>query len=445
MNVISILEELENTSGRLDKEAILEKNRRNELLQACLYAGLDQTVPHNVSKVKVAPAHVSHWKNCDEALTDFIGRVLPQISSKAVTGNAAKALVKSALSEMNSAEQKWAQRILLKRLRIGVQESTVNRVWPNLIRTFEVQLAHSLKTEYRDGVGVVILEDVKFPVRLEPKLDGLRLIVMKREGTVTMFTRNGTELNTLPKLAEIIERSDGDDYVLDGEIMGADWNESASVAMSRVNLKDESTLRYNVFDMVPISEWDAQESTEPYSVRIENVTNQLALISHERVVQVEGTVVRSIKELWGEFKRCTGLGYEGVMLKDVGETYQFKRTKALRKLKPIMTFEGVIVEIKGGRIGSKREGGFGGFKVLFPTGETTDVGSGFTDRMLAEIQIDPEKWIGRVIEVEGQPDPTTVDGYSKDGKVRFPVYIRERSWDDVDRKLETVLKEWNER
>jgi ribulose-phosphate 3-epimerase len=60
-----------------------------------------------------------------------------------------------------------------------------------------------------------------------------------------------------------------------------------------------------------------------------------------------------------------------------------------------MTFEGVIVEIKGGRIGSKREGGFGGFKVLFPTGETTDVGSGFTDRMLAEIQIDPEKWIDR--------------------------------------------------
>jgi hypothetical protein len=72
---------------------------------------------------------------------------------------------------------------------------------------------------------------------------------------------------------------------------------------------------------------------------------------------------------------------------------------------------------------------------VLPNGVVTKVAGGFTDKMKAEINIDPNSWIGRIIEMEGQPDPQTGDGLTKDGKVRFPVFIRERDPRDVDPKV----------
>jgi ATP-dependent DNA ligase len=105
------------------------------------------------------------------------------------------------------------------------------------------------------------------------------------------------------------------------------------------------------------------------------------------------------------------------------------------KLKPVATYEGVIVGNYEGNRGSKREGMWGGFLVVMPNGVVTKVGGGFTDALKAQIDVDPDSWIGKIIEVEGQPDPLTVDGLTADGKVRFPVFIRERDPRDVDPKV----------
>jgi len=98
-------------------------------------------------------------------------------------------------------------------------------------------------------------------------------------------------------------------------------------------------------------------------------------------------------------------------------------------------YEGIIVGHYEGRRGSKREGLWGGFEVMLSNGIVTRVGSGFTDKMKAEINLNPDSWIGRIVEMEGQPDPLTGDGLTKDGKVRFPVYVRERDSRDVDHQI----------
>ena len=100
-----------------------------------------------------------------------------------------------------------------------------------------------------------------------------------------------------------------------------------------------------------------------------------------------------------------------------------------------MTFEGVVVGHYEGNRGTKREGLWGGFEVKLPNNIVTRVGGGFTDKLKSEINLDPNAWIGRVVEVEGQPDPLTGDGLTKDGRVRFPVFIRERDIRDVDQNL----------
>jgi NUMOD3 motif len=106
------------------------------------------------------------------------------------------------------------------------------------------------------------------------------------------------------------------------------------------------------------------------------------------------------------------------------------------------TYEGVIVGHYEGNRGTKREGMWGGFQVLMPNGVVTKCGGGFNDKQRAEIGIDPDSWIGRIVELEGQPDPLTPDGLTADGRIRFPVFIRERDPRDVDQKVLEAYMTW---
>lgn len=438
--VIDILEELESTAGKNAKRDILELNRNNELLKRVFVAGQDPYTVYFVNKFKAPPPLKKQVADDDKSLTAFLDTVLPQLSSREVTGNAAKELLWMVYQLMDERQQKWATRILLKNMRAGVQH-TVLDVWPGLIKTFDVALAETLKSEFVKGEGIKILEEVRYPVRVEPKLDGLRCIAIKRSGRVTFFTRNGTELDSMPKIKEALEAAKFDNVVLDGEGMAADWNESSSVMMSKTQ-KDDSNLYYNVFDAMPLADWEAQECSIPYSERSKLVHEVvLACVDFTqnatpRVRQVPHIMAQNEEQLKAYFARCMDDGYEGVMLKTLDTPYKFKRSDNILKLKPCVTYEGVIVAHYEGRRGTKREGQFGGFEVVLPNGIVTRVGGGFNDAMRADIQLNgPDSYLGKIVEMEAQPDPLTSDGLTKDGKARFPVFTRFRDEGDVDPRV----------
>jgi len=437
--VIDILEELEATAGSNAKRDILELHRKNELLKRVFVAAQDPYTVYYVNKFKMPkPGVLSHEISDDEFLEDFLDTLQTQLSTRKVTGNAAKALVESRFRSMpNETLQKWCLRILLKNLRCGVQESSINKVWPGIVKSFAVALACTLKSEFVKGEGIKILEPVSYPVRVEPKLDGLRCIAVKKQGVVTFYTRNGTVLDTLPRIKAVLEAAPFDNSVLDGEAMAADWNESASVLMSSKTKKDDSNLIYNVFDCVSIKSWESQEDDEQYRLRAANVGVIMdALPEGSPVRQVPHIMAKNELELKAYFAKCMDEGFEGVMLKTLNTPYVFKRSENILKLKPFVTYEGVIVGHYEGHRGSKREGLWGGFYVVLPNGIVTRCGGGFNDAERAQIQLDtPDAWIGKIVECKAQPDPLTADGLSKDGKMRFPVYMRLRSAADVDPKV----------
>ncbi len=441
MTVIDILEELEATPGRNDKEAILETHIDNVTLKQIFVAAQDPYVVYYVNKFKMPPVNQGPAAMCpgdDDIIYDFIDFITTQLATRNITGNAAKdALVRRFARMDTSLLQKWCQRILLKNLRCGVQASTVNKVWPGTIAGFEVQLACTLKTSYDKDKGIRIDDTVKYPVRVEPKLDGLRCIAIKHNGVVSMFTRNGSVLETLPRVKAALEKADFDDFVLDGEAMGSDWNESASVLMSHKTQKDDSNIIYNVFDVIPYSDWVAQAAGDPLSDRIELTEAILSLLEEDAPIrQVKGVTVNTEKELFEFYSETMNHGYEGIMLKDLKKPYIFKRSDAILKMKPVVTYEGVIVSHYEGRRGTKREGMWGGFDVVLPNGVVTRLGGGFNDKFRAEVEIEgPDAFIGRIVEMEGQPDPLTKDGLTVDGKIRFPVFMRVRDQSDVDPKV----------
>jgi len=441
-SVIDILEALESDNSRLFKEDLLERNRKNELLRRAFIATFDPYVNYYVNKFKTPPALQEEAADDDQVLTTFFDVLLEDLSSRRITGNAAKAAVVSAFGKMTARQQKWCQRIILKNLRCGVQETPVNKVWPGSITKFSVQLAETLESTFEKDSGIVVTQELRYPVRVEPKLDGLRCVAVKHNGEVTMFTRNGTVLETLPTIKAALEAADYDDFVVDGEAMGADWNESASVVMSHKKGKDDSGMVYHVFDAMHFDDWRSQHNDSELTDRVELVSELVKQIGSSCVIQVEGQTVENQKDLLAFYSKVMGKGYEGIMVKDVSAPYRFKRTDAVLKLKPVTTYEGVVVGHYEGRRGSKREGLWGGFEVLMPNGVVTRVGGGFTDKLKAEIGMDPDSWIGRIVELEGQPDPLTADGLTVDGKVRFPVYIRERDARDVDAKVLAAYDAW---
>jgi DNA ligase-1 len=432
-SVIDILEALESDNSRLFKEEVLRKNRSNDLLKRVFVAAGDPYTNFFVNKFKMPPP--CGVGDDDEILENFLEEIYEKLSTRSVTGNAAKDLVVRLFTDMTGPQQKWCLRILLRNLRVGASESLVEKTWPGAIAKFSVQLAESLESRHEPGKGIVIAEPVEYPVRVEPKLDGLRCIAVKHNGAVTMFTRSGSPIETLPTIKAALEAASWDNFVLDGEAMGRDWNESASVVMSHKTAKDDSGMVYNVFDAMVFDDWKDQANDADLLSRVDLVKELVEGVGSDHVVHVGGITAKDQDQLLKFYGKCIEGGYEGIMVKKLASPYIFKRSDSVLKLKPVTTYEGVIVGHYEGNRGSKREGLWGGFLVVMPNGVVTKVGGGYNDKIRAEISIDPDSWIGKIIEVEGQPDPLTADGLTADGKVRFPVFIRERDPRDVDPKV----------
>lgn len=443
--VFQILDELESNNSRIFKEELLSQNKKNSLLKRIFSAVGDPYTNFYITKFKMPLANPSSTYDDDEIAEEFLEFLTEELSTRRLTGNAAKAAVQKKFELMASKnQQKWCLRILLKNLRCGVQATTVNKIWPGTITEFSVQLAETLDATVDPQTGVSISELVKYPVRVEPKLDGLRCIAVKVNEEVTLFTRNGTILETLPSIAAAIAASPWDNFVLDGEVMGANWNESASVVMSHKKNKDDSGMIYHVFDAMPFVDWKEQDNIMPMHERVELVEELVKQIENSTVKQVPGLDVNDELEMLTFYSKKLDEGYEGIMVKELQALYAFKRSPAVKKLKPVATYEGVIVNAYEGTRGSKREGLWGGFEVVLPNGIVTRVGGGFSDKLKAEIGVDPKSFLGKIIEIEGQPEPGQGNGLTKDGKVRFPVFIRFREPGDVDPKVTEAGKKFLE-
>ena len=435
-NVIDILEALESDNGRNAKGSVMDANRDNPVLHRFFSLTFDPWKNWGVSKYD-KPAGPGPRGHGDDLLTEFLD-LLVRLDKRELKGNAAKRAVSEIIASGDNLAQKWLERILWRNLRCGVSVTTVNKLWPGTVVPFAVALAGTLPTKGVNG-NFVFSEPVTYPVRVEAKLDGLRCVAVKHGGEVTMYTRNGTVLETLPRIKAAISALPGDNYVLDGEAMGEDWNESASVVMSAKSKKDDSTMRYHVFDWVPFTDWQAQSTKLTYHERLQNLIATIGagpMMAQSPFRYVKSTIAHHEIDLRDFYTSCLDENYEGVMLKDMQATYKWKRSSAILKLKPVATEEGVVVGWYHAGKATKRAGQFGGFKVLTPNGVVTRVGGGYTDKLKTEVNLAPDSYVGRIVECEHQPP------FTPDGKLRFPVFCRFRDPSDVDPKVMAAYETW---
>ena len=118
-----------------------------------------------------------------------------------ITGNNAKEHINNFIKTTNMDEWNYFyRRILIKDLRCGVSEKTINNVAKKnnfekyQIAVFNCQLAQDSELHQKKLVGKKIIE---------VKLDGVRVItILYKSGNVVMFSRNGKELNNFDHIAD---------------------------------------------------------------------------------------------------------------------------------------------------------------------------------------------------------------------------------------------------
>jgi DNA ligase-1 len=418
----SVIRSLEEHSSRLNKEAIIEAQKDNDELFEGFVLALSPYITFGVKKVP------SHGGPDGQGLPwEAFKELCHLLATRQLTGDAARDAIELALSASTQKQwNDWYRRILIKDLRCGVSEKTVNKIKKNSVPVFECMLAHDGANHEKKIQGKKLVE---------PKLDGVRIltIVDAESKTVVQYSRNGKVLEnfghiTSGLLAHIddFERS----YVLDGEIVSTTFQE----LMKQVHRKDNveaSDAVLMLFDILPLSEFKKGKSVMGQRRRSKMLTQFKATFDKVGNIGIVPQEEIDLSTAVGEIqfaafnKDAIEQGYEGIMIKDPDAIYECKRSTSWLKQKPFIEVSLTVVGIEPGT--GRNEGKMG---ALICEGVDdgkfirSNVGSGWSDEQRAEVD---ETVIGQVLEVRADAvtqSQDNVDTYS----LRFPRALRFRGF-----------------
>lgn len=421
MPCYKIIDELSLTSSKLAKEAIVLQEA--EAGNAELFDGFRMAYdPMITFGVKQIPEKLTPNQTGTFTFADFC-ELARKLSQRELTGNAAKdaideAMVRSTVADWNG----WYRRILLKDMRCGATEGTINRVtakkFPQFsIPLFECQLAH-------DGANHE--SKVSGNKLIEVKLDGVRVItVVYPDGRVDQFSRNGKELVNFPHIKEqfaSIASSLSEPTVFDGEVMSSSFQDLMRQVHRKSDVKAQDAVLY-LFDWLPLADFQKGKS-EVAQLNRSNMLKDFVVkfdLANVRTLGYEHVNLAS-KEGVARFREINAKaiadGYEGIMIKDPAAHYECKRSVAWLKQKPFIEVSLEVVNVEEGT--GKNLGRLG---ALVCEGQddgksiAVNVGSGLSDDLRDSIWSDRASVIGQIVEVRADAVTQNQDGsYS----LRFP-------------------------
>jgi len=427
-----VINDLELHPSRLNKEAIIlaqAEAGNSEFFQGARLA-LDPMITFGLKQIpekKDEDGVGLPWDSFSLIITGFINRSL--------TGNLARDTVAQMMASATKAQLNgWYRRILIKDLRCGVSEKTVNKVvekkWPEyVVPIFSCQLAHDSANHESKVSGRKLIE---------VKLDGVRVItIVRTDGRVDMFSRNGKELANFPHVTEqisaVVKKAPPKyDLVLDGEIMSSSFQDLMTQVHRKSNVKANDAI-LNLFDMCPLEDfekgsWDKSQTVRSQMVQAWVEKNHsdmpnVTCLANELVDLDTAEGQLRYKEINAQ---AVAGGYEGIMIKDPNAGYECKRSVSWLKLKPFIEVSLTVVAVEEGtgknigRLGALVcEGEDDGRRIL------VNVGSGFTDDQRIAFWAARAEIVGDIVEVRADAITQNQDGtYS----LRFPRFLRFRGF-----------------
>lgn len=400
MSAFTAMADIESFTGKGSKQAKADRIKKlNERERAVFCLAYD---PWKVYYLIVGPGMDIHAKpsgKSDEVVELDLMQICAQLATRTVVGDAAEKLVYEFLSTLNPVQRMWCERIINKDLCIGASEETFLKIWPDSYKLFKCMLAEPLDGNDAFTNGWEI----------EPKFDGLRAIgVPSQNGSYSCFSRNGKLLFGLDHIcadmSSIAERT-GTRWVFDGEACGAKWKDYAKARTKSATITD---LNYFCFDLLTMEEWDTKKSPI-YAVRKAR-RNDTLTNGAGGIINVESRQASPDYTAKQAMVEQVKLGLEGVVVKDPGAQYVWKRSGSWIKMKPRDNVDLEIVGANEGEPGKQYEGQLGALVVDFK-GVHTEIGTGFSNEERKEFWALHKKGqlVGKTAEIE--KGPVTDDGH----------------------------------
>ena len=425
-DILECMQALEKTSGRKDKEAILKKFDTPNLREF-LYLTYNKFMTYRLQQLDKPTKYAQFQGDVFQDLKSVCNELAKHTHGSIV----AKRLVKDLLALCTEENAKWFERCITRDLLVGIDEKTINKVFPGLIPVFSCQLANKVED----------LNALSYPAICEVKLDGLRCLCIVKNGEAKFFSREGREFDN-PNLKVIGEQavalSKGMDIVLDGEFIAKKYNPANKTckkykdgnwpfnyALSLVKTDDISEeeisefLGYYVWDVLHYDFFQSQGAkgdTLPLIRRKNMLSTLFGDTEFNNIFMLGNWVCKNPAEVMQLFRKLRDDGQEGLMYKVSYAKYDFKRSDAVLKLKEMYDVDLVIVGAEEGT--GKNVGKLGALLVESSDGVVkSKVGSGFTDEDRASLWFDYNEGtlVGKVCAV-------TYQERTKDNSLRFPVF-----------------------
>lgn len=304
--------------------------------------------------------------------------------------------------------------MITKNLKIGVTDISLNKVYG---ADFIPRIGCMLGVPYPENKY-----KVKGPFIATEKLDGIRRILVKEKGRCRLYSRSGIEDEGL---VEIIEEARylPDNTIYDGELLAiGTYENSIALRQATNSIANRKGIRkgvsFNIFDIIPLDEFKKGKS------KCNALNRKLLLgamfgddgiqylhddwakmmvafdLGHKfktiKVVPILG-VVNTEEEIAGLVTPIWKRGGEGIMLNTFEGYYELKRSNSLLKVKYVESMDLKVIDIQEGT--GKYEGMLGALVVDYK-GYRVGVGSGFSDEERQRFWDNPEKIIGKTIEVD---------------------------------------------
>jgi ATP-dependent DNA ligase len=170
-------------------------------------------------------------------------------------------------------------------------------------------------------------------VYVQPKLDGMRMIVTRQHGKLVAYSRKGKLIETLPHIMASLENLIPEGAYWDGEIYRHGLTLQQIMSLAKRPQTGSEKLQYHVFDVI--------EDT-PFSERFE-ATRYIG--DPHAIVRVDTRLLRDAESLPVIMQQARRQGYEGLILRNGSATYEpGKRSPHIVKVKEFMDSEFEVVD-----------------------------------------------------------------------------------------------------
>jgi len=408
-----IIKILESDNSRLFKEKIIGENLQSKQFQNGLKMCLDPLVTFGVKQIP----------SCDNKKGDLKWEDFQKNANKLVnrtkTGHAARDLIQDLVDQSHQDQwDNWYRRILIKDLRCGVSEKTVNNVAKKLdldfkVPVFKCMLAHD---------GAKHPKKIRGNCFVEYKYDGVRVIAIVKNGSTTLYSRNGKIFNNFPHIESALSKKSFNNYVFDGEVMSEDFQALMKQVHRKSGAKTDDAF-LALFDCLPLNEFNAGKSKLKNFERknfLDDISEQfdkcISLVDYE-------TINFDTEDGQSKFAKMNNealeKGYEGLMIKPINDYYECKRSHAWLKIKPFIEVSLKIDQVHEGT--GRHSGKLGSFTVKGKDDGkyfSLNVGSGLSDQQREEFWQHKDSLIGKIIEIRADAITKSID--SESYSLRFP-------------------------